>query len=39
MAFDGIVTKAIVTELQKEILGSKIDKILEANKNYFILGI
>ena len=39
MAFDGIVTKAIVTELQKEILGSKIDKIYEPDKNTIILGL
>ena len=39
MAFDGIVTKAIVTELQKEIIGSKIDKIYEPDKNTIILGL
>lgn len=39
MAFDGIVTKAIVAELQKEILGSKIDKIYEPDKNTIILGL
>lgn len=39
MAFDGIVTKAIVTELQKEILGSKIDKVYEPDKNTIILGL
>lgn len=39
MAFDGIVTKAVVTELQKEILGSKIDKIYEPDKNTIILGL
>ena len=39
MAFDGIVTKAIVTELQKEILGSKIDKIYAPDKNTIILGL
>ena len=38
MAFDGIVTKAIVTELQ-EIIGSKIDKIYEPDKNTIILGL
>ena len=38
MAFDGIVTKAIVTELQ-EIIGSKIDKIHEPDKNTIILGL
>ena len=39
MAFDGIVTKAVVTELKKEILGSKIDKIYEPDKNTIILGL
>lgn len=39
MAFDGIVTKAVVTELQNEILGSKIDKIYEPDKNTIILGL
>ena len=38
MAFDGIVTKAVVTELQ-EIIGSKIDKIYEPDKNTIILGL
>ena len=38
MAFDGIVTKSIVTELQ-ELIGSKIDKIYEPDKNTIILGL
>ena len=38
MAFDGIVTKSIVTEMQK-IVGSKIDKIHEPNKNTIIIGL
>ena len=38
MAFDGIVTKAIVTELQ-ELIGSKIDKIHEPDKNTIVLGL
>ena len=38
MAFDGIVTKAIVTELQ-EIIGSKIDKIHEPDKNTIVIGL
>ena len=38
MAFDGIVTKSIVTEL-KDIIGSKIDKIHEPDKNTIILGL
>ncbi len=38
MSFDGIVTKSIVTELQ-EIIGSKIDKIHEPDKNTIVLGL
>jgi predicted ribosome quality control (RQC) complex YloA/Tae2 family protein len=39
MAFDGIVTKAIVTELSDSIIESKIDKIYEPNKNTIILSL
>ena len=38
MAFDGIVTKSIVSELQN-IIGSKIDKIHEPDRNTIILGL
>ena len=37
MAFDGIVTKAINSELQ-QLIGSRIDKVYEPNKNDIILG-
>ncbi len=39
MAFDGIVTKSIVSELNQFIIGGKINKIFEPNKNEIILGI
>lgn len=39
MAFDGIVTKSIVNELNQFIVGGKINKIFEPNKNEIILGI
>ena len=39
MAFDGIVTKSIITELNKFILNGKINKVFEPNKNEIILGI
>ena len=39
MAFDGITTKSIVAELNKFILGGKINKVFEPNKNEVILGI
>lgn len=38
MAFDGIVTKAIVAELSN-LTGARIDKIFEPNKNTIILGL
>ena len=38
MAFDGIVTKAITTELA-ELNGSRIDKVFQPNKNEIILGM
>ena len=37
MAFDGIVTKAIVLELQ-QLIGGRIDKIYEPTKNDILLG-
>ena len=37
MAFDGIVTKAIASELQ-QLSGARIDKIYQPNKNNIILG-
>ena len=38
MAFDGIVTKSIITELNS-LIGSKIDKIHEPDKNTIVLGL
>ena len=37
MAFDGIVTKAIASELQ-ELAGARMDKIFQPNKNTILLG-
>ena len=39
MAFDGIVTKQIVAELNQVLIGGKINKVFEPNKNEIILGI
>lgn len=39
MAFDGIVTKSIITELKNTIIDGKINKVFEPNKNEIILGI
>ena len=39
MAFDGIVTKSIVSELNTFITNGKINKVFQPNKNEIILGI
>lgn len=39
MAFDGLVTKAIVCELNSCIINGKINKVFEPNKNEILLGI
>lgn len=39
MAFDGIVTKAVVSELNEYIIGAKVNKIFEPTKNEIILGL
>ena len=39
MAFDGIVTKGIVTELNKTLKGSKVNRILQPNKSEIILDL
>lgn len=39
MAFDGIVTKAIVAELNNCLVNGKINKVFEPNKNEILLGI
>ena len=38
MAFDGIVTKVITSELQ-ELSGARIDKIFQPSKNNVIIGL
>ena len=37
MAFDGIVTKAIASELQ-QLSGARVDKIFQPNSNNVIIG-
>ena len=39
MAFDGIVLKQIVAELNSCLVGGKINKVFEPNNNEIILGI
>ncbi len=38
MAFDGIVTKAIISEIT-ELCGSRIDKVFQPDKNTIVLGM
>ena len=37
MAFDGFITKAVVSELKTVLIGSKVNKVFEPNKNEIIL--
>lgn len=39
MAFDGITTKAVITELQQLLIGGKVNKIFQPTKNEIILNI
>ena len=39
MAFDGIVTKVIVEEFKTALIGGKIDKIFQNDKNTILLKI
>ena len=39
MPFDGFVTKKVVTELKNKLIGGKINKVSEPNKNEVILSI
>jgi len=39
MAFDGITTKAVITELQQDIIGGKINKVFQPTKNEIVLNI
>ncbi len=39
MAFDGIVTKAVVSELNTCLINGRINKIFEPNKNEILLGV
>ena len=38
MAFDGITTKSIISELNNKLIGAKINKIFEPNKSEIILS-
>ena len=39
MAFDGIVTKGVVTELNQVLKGAKVNKVLQPNKNEIVLDV
>lgn len=39
MAFDGITTKAVITELQQHLIGGKINKVFQPTKNEIVLSI
>lgn len=39
MAFDGFITKSIISELKKSIIGAKVNKIYEPTKNDVILSL
>lgn len=39
MAFDGFITKAVITELNSSIVGGKVNKIYEPTKNEIILSV
>ena len=39
MAFDGIVTKGVVTELNSSLKGAKVNKVLQPNKNEIVLDL
>lgn len=39
MAFDGITTKAVISELQQTLIGGKINKIFQPTKNEITLSI
>ena len=39
MAFDGFITKAVVSELKNVLIGAKVNKVFEPNKNEIILGL
>ncbi len=39
MAFDGLVTKGVVTELNKALKGAKVNKVFGPNKNEIVLDL
>ena len=39
MAFDGIITKSLVSDFQNKLIGAKVNKILQHNKSEIILNL
>lgn len=39
MAFDGFITKSVISELKNSIIGAKVNKIFEPTKNEVVLGL
>ena len=39
MAFDGIVTKALVTDFQKSLIGARVNKVFQPDKTEIILNL
>lgn len=39
MAFDGFITKSIIAELNKSIIGAKVNKVFEPTKNEIVLNL
>ena len=39
MAFDGITTKAVICELQQQLIGGKVNKVFQPTKNEIVLSI
>lgn len=39
MAFDGFITKSIISELNKSIIGAKVNKVFEPTKNEIVLNL
>ena len=39
MAFDGFITKSVISELEPSLIGAKVNKVFEPTKNEIILGL
>ncbi len=39
MAFDGFITKSVISELETSLIGAKVNKVFEPTKNEIILGL